>query len=403
MKIIVADAFSPAGIEELKASGANLIYNKDLSDASLLDAMASEKPDILVVRSTKVPANIIDSNPALQLIVRAGAGYDTIDFVHASKKGIYVANCPGKNANAVAELTVGLMLSIDRRTAEGNALLKEGKWNKGMFASCKGVRGRTIGIIGFGNIGQAVCAAAKALGMEVIVSTRTHKAGLDKQLGFTYASTDDLLAKSDIVSLHTPSTAETKGMVNKEFLGKMKENGVLINTSRANVVDEEALLAKLEACKDFWVGSDVFVGEPSAKVADFTHALAQHPRVYGTHHCGASTAQAESAIGQEAVRIIKKFASEGALDKANWVNSASVTDTEMGKVQVRHLDQVGVLASVFSVFAENGWNVQELENIVFKEREACVANILFTGDVAKGEGIKKALEQNASILSVNIC
>ena len=134
--------------------------------------------------------------------------------MHASKKGIYVANCPGKNANAVAELTIALILSIDRRTAEGNALLKEGKWNKGMFASCKGVRGRTLGLIGFGNIGQAVAVAANALGMKVLVNTRTVKEGLDKQIGFTYVSQDELLANSDIVSLHTPSTAETKGMVN---------------------------------------------------------------------------------------------------------------------------------------------------------------------------------------------
>ena len=168
---------------------------------------------------------------------------------------------------------------------------------------------------------------------------------------------DELLANSDIVSLHTPSTAETKGMVNAAFLDKMKPNGVLINTARANIVDEDALLAKLTANNDFWVGSDVFVGEPTAKECDFTHPLAQHPRVYGTHHCGASTQQAESAIGQEAVRIIKKFASDGAVDKENWVNSASVSDTQMSKIQVRHLDKVGVLAHCFSVFAENGWNV----------------------------------------------
>ena len=153
MKVIVADQFSQAGLEELKASGIDLVYDKDLNGESLKAAMETEKPAVLVVRSTKVPAEIIDCNSSLQLIVRAGAGYDTIDFMHASRKGVYVANCPGKNANAVAELAIGLMLSIDRRMAEGNALLKDGKWKKGMFASCKGVRGRTLGLIGFGNIG----------------------------------------------------------------------------------------------------------------------------------------------------------------------------------------------------------------------------------------------------------
>lgn len=279
--------------------------------------------------------------------MRAGAGYDTIDFNYCSTKGIYVANCPGKNANAVSELAMGLILAIDRRSAEGINMLKQGQWNKGMFANCRGIKGRTIGLIGFGNISKLVCKAAKAFEMEVLVSTRTVHAGLDEQLGFTYVSQDELLARSDIVSIHTPSTPQTKGMVNEEFLGKMKADAMLINTSRGNVVNEEALLAKLEACPDFWVGTDVYNGEPTVKAGEFQHPIAQHPRVYGTHHCGASTQQAEAAIGQEAVRVIKKFDSEGVCDKFNWVNAAHVSDASMHKVQVRHLDKVGVLAHCF--------------------------------------------------------
>lgn len=157
-------------------------------------------------------------------------------------------------------------------------------------------------------------------------------------------------------------------MVNAEFLGKMKEDAVFINTSRGAVVDEVALLAKLEACPGFWVGTDVYNGEPTAKATnDFNHPIASHARVYGTHHCGASTQQAESAIGMEAVRVIKKFNNEGVVDKFNWVNAA-VGDTTLSKVQVRHLDKVGVLAHAFQVFAACSWNVQELENIVFKQR-----------------------------------
>ena len=132
------------------------------------------------------------------MVVRAGAGYDTIDVAHCSKQGIYVTNCPGKNSHAVAELTLGLILSIDRRIAEGVQLLKEGKWNKGLFANCSGIKGKTIGIVGFGAIGTLVIERAKAFEMEVIVYTRTPKEGLDKKLGFTY--TDDikqLLAQSD--------------------------------------------------------------------------------------------------------------------------------------------------------------------------------------------------------------
>ena len=189
-------------------------------------------------------------------------------------------------------------------------------------------------------------------------------------------------------------------MVNAEFLGKMKPDAMFINTSRGNVVDEEALLAKLESCPAFWVGTDVFNGEPTVKAGEFVHPISQHARVYGTHHCGASTQQAEGAIGQEAVRVIKKFNSEGECDRFNWVNAAA--SATMNKCQVRHLDKVGVLAHCFQIFAGASWNVQELENIVFKDRAACVANVTFTGDLAQAAAVKEQLLAHADILSASI-
>jgi len=248
-----------------------------------------------------------------------------------------------------------------------------------MFANCKGIKGRTLGLIGFGNIAQGVCKAAIALGLTVLVNTRTQHAGLDEALGFTYVTLDELLAKSDIVSLHTPSTPETKNLVNKTFLGKMKADGVLINTARGNCVVDADLLEKLEQSKDFWYGTDVFNGEPTTKEQEWTSPISTHPRVYGTHHCGASTQQAETAIGNEALRIIKKFAATGEIDIENTVNRAK-KDSSLHKMSVRHLDKVGVLLHVMTVFAEHNLNIQELQNIVFAEREACVANILFSGD-----------------------
>ena len=158
--------------------------------------------------------------------------------------------------------------------------------------------------------------------MHVLVSTRTQCPGLDKDMGFTYCDLDELLAKSDIVSLHVPNTAQTKGMVNKAFLDKMKPNSVLLNTSRGAVVNDADLLAKLAECPQFWYGSDVFNGEPSAKEAEWTSELSTHARVYGTHHCGASTKQAEDAIGQEALRVIMKFSQTGEIDLPNTVNRA---------------------------------------------------------------------------------
>lgn len=180
MKVLVADQFSPAGMEEMKSAGIEVTYDAALQGDALAAKIAEVNPEVLVVRSTKVQQPAIDASQSLQLIVRAGAGFDTIDFAYCSTKGIYVANCPGKNANAVSELAMGMILSIDRRMAEGINMLKTGHWNKGMFANCRGIKGRTIGLIGFGNIGQLVCKAARAFEMEVVVCTRTPKEGLDE-------------------------------------------------------------------------------------------------------------------------------------------------------------------------------------------------------------------------------
>ena len=400
MRVLIADLFSEAGIAGLVAQNIDVTYDAQLNGDSLTEALKNLKPNVLVVRSTKVTKEMIDAGTSIQLIVRAGAGTDTIDVAHAAKRGIYVANCPGKNAHAVAELTMAFVLSIDRRTAEGNALLKEGKWHKAMFINCTGVKGKTIGLIGFGSIAQLVLARAKAFEMEVLVHTRTQVAGLEKKLGFRYVSQDELLAQSDIVSLHTPATPQTKGMVNKEFLSKMKPDALLINTSRGTCVVDDALMAHLEANPDFWVGTDVFSGEPATgKLQDWANAMAQHPRVYGTHHIGASTKQAEDAIGEEACRVIKKFVGEGKVDNENCVNRAD-KDVNLHKLSIRHLDKVGVLAHCFSVFAKHGWNVQELENIVFKEREACVVNLVFQGESGNREELMAELNANENVLDV---
>ncbi len=298
---------------------------------------------------------------------------------------------------------MGLILAIDRRIPEGVQLLREQKWNKGLFAACTGIKGRTIGLIGFGNIAQLVLERAKAFELNVLVWSRSRKAGLEKKLGFQYAdSLQDLLARSDIVSIHTPATAETKDLVNAEFLSHMKKDAVLINTSRGTVVKEADLLAHLEANKGFWFGTDVFNGEPAGtKEVAFTHPLAQHPRVYGSHHIGASTKQSEAAIGDEAVRIIRKFAAEGAVDNENCVNKEQDA-SKLNKMTIRHFDKVGVLAHVFAVFARFEWNVQELENIVFKGREACVVNIKFTGDLAHIEEAIAEIKKNENVVDIAV-
>ena len=195
MTVLIADAFSPAGLQELENLGMECVYDKDLTGDSLKEAMTTLQPDALVVRSTKVPADTIDAaGPLLNLVLRAGAGFDNIDHAHAATKGIHVSNCPGMNSHAVAELALGLMLGVDRRIADGNTLLKEGKWNKSAFAKCRGMKGQTLGLIGFGNIGKLVLKRAQAFEMDVIVDNVFPEIGADEEFNFRYVDREELIA-----------------------------------------------------------------------------------------------------------------------------------------------------------------------------------------------------------------
>jgi D-3-phosphoglycerate dehydrogenase / 2-oxoglutarate reductase len=216
---------------------------------------------------------------------------------------------------------MGMILNIDRRLAENYMLQKEGKWRKGMFTNCLGLKGRTLGLIGFGNISQRVAKRALAFEMK-IVAYDVFKICMEDVEFVT--SVDDVLSKSDIVSLHVPFLPSTKGMVNSEFLSKMKSDAVLINTARGELVNENDLHSHLEANENFWYGTDVLQGEPSSKECDWEHPLAKHPRMYGSHHIGASTKQAEAEIGEEAVRICQVFSNSGQIDNSNWINKDCV-------------------------------------------------------------------------------
>lgn len=385
--------FSPAGINTLEEEKHEIVYDKNLSGDKLTTALATHKPDVLVVRSTKVPAEAIDSNPGLALIIRAGAGYDTIDVAHASSKGVYVANCPGKNATAVAELTMGLIISIDRRLGENFKLQKEGKWAKGKFTSCLGLKGRTIGCIGFGNIAQRVAVRAMAFEMTVLGYSRSHTTieGVE-----AVSSVDDLLSRSDIVVLSFPNTKETKGMVNKEFLEKMKPNGVLINTARGEAINEDDLLAHLESNPNFWYGTDVLKGEPAEKECDWEHPLGMHPRVYGSHHIGASTLQSENEIGEEAVRICQVFAATGSVDAENWVNREKSKSRQTVIVKAKRSAEV--YGEIFSIIAKQGWTIGESESLMCEGGETVILKIHGEGS----ESVTESLTSHESVLCASV-
>lgn len=373
MRILIADLFSLSHIESLKSQGCEVLYDDKLNGESLEKAIASFDPHLLVVRSTKVQVNHFTAGKSLEAVIRAGSGYDTIDKNGANEKGIFVANCPGKNSVAVAELAFGLLLAIDRRIVSNDTELKAKKWNKGEYINCKGIKGRTLGIIGFGNVGQEMAKRALAFDMNVIVSSRTKPTPSDARIKVA-ENLDELLGSSDIVTLHLPSTSVSKSMVTADFLNKMKKDGVLINTSRGALIDEKALVQHLNENPQFWCGLDVFLDEPTDKKGAFTNDLAQHPRTVGTHHIGASTKQSEEAIGQEAYRMILEYKKTGIMP--NCVNM-SVVSTNIKVLGIKYHNTPEFFEGMFAVVAKNKVKVLEAKTEVFEKGTTGISKIKF--------------------------
>jgi len=381
MKVLVADKFEQSGLAALKAAGCDVLFQPDANGDALVAAIRESQASVLVVRSTQVTAAMLDAG-ALSLIVRAGAGVNTIDVAGASERGIYVSNCPGKNSVAVAELTMGLILALDRRIPDNVADLRAGKWNKKEYAAAKGLMGQTLGLLGFGHIGQEVARLARAFRMPVLVWSRRfseNDAARDKAAESfdieIVPSAEDLVEQADVISVHLALTKDTRGFVNGALLSHVKQGASFINTARAEVVDHDAL-AKAVKDKGLRLGLDVFANEPSASTGAFVDPLLSHPGVYGTHHIGASTEQAQEAIADETVRIIRTFKETGKVP--NVVNLAKLTPATHMLV-VRHRDKPGVLAHVFEYLRVAQLNVQETENVIFAGAHAAVARINLDG------------------------
>jgi D-3-phosphoglycerate dehydrogenase len=238
MKVLIADKFEKVGIDGLNELGCTVVSRPDVSADALPAAVREVDPHILIVRSTKVTADSLNAGTALTLVIRAGAGIDTIDVPAASSRGIFVSNCPGKNSIAVAELVMGLVLACDRRIPDQVADLRQGKWNKAEYAKARGLYGRTLGVVGLGRIGREVAARARAFGMRVLAWSRTLTHEEADRLGVAYAQSPLEVARlSDVVSINVAANAETRNLVNAEFLAAMRPGAYLINTCRGSVLD----------------------------------------------------------------------------------------------------------------------------------------------------------------------
>src|ERR1044071_2769458 len=240
MRVLIADKFEQSGRDGLDAAGCEFSYQPDAKDEALVEAIRSYAPDALVVRSTKVTEQMLDAG-ALKLIVRAGAGVNTIDIAAASRRGVYVSNCPGKNSVAVAELALALILALDRRIADNVSELRAGRWNKKEFSKARGLLGRTLGLIGTGQIGQEVITRARAFGMRVVAWSRSLDEERANVLGVERMNDPlDVARESDVVSVHVALKPETRGMIGPDFFGARKGGAYFVNTSRGEVVDRDA-------------------------------------------------------------------------------------------------------------------------------------------------------------------
>jgi D-3-phosphoglycerate dehydrogenase / 2-oxoglutarate reductase len=397
MLVLIADKFEKSGRDGLQAIGCETSYQPDLKDDSLVAAISAQQPDVLVVRGTKVTEAMLDAGP-VKLVVRAGAGFNTINVAAASKRGIYISNCPGKNSIAVAELAFALILALDRRIADNVIALRRGEWNKKEFSKARGLYGRTLGLIGVGQIGSEMIPRARAFGMPVIAWSRSLTPERAATLGVGYKSTPlEVAAAADVVSVHLALNADTKSLINADFFTSMREGAYFINTARGDVVDQTALIEAIHA-RGIRAGLDVFATEPTSSVADFTDEIAKEPSVYGTHHVGASTDQAQEAIAAESVRIIREFKETGRVP--NVVNLARQTPATH-RLVVRHLDRPGVLANVLEAIKAEHINVQEMENIVFEGADAAVARINLDNAPSPAM-LERVRTENANVIELNV-
>jgi D-3-phosphoglycerate dehydrogenase len=290
-----------------------------------------------------------------------------------------------------------LILSCDRRLPDQVADLRAGTWNKKEYARAFGLAGRTLGIVGLGQIGLEIAKRGKAFGMHVAAWSRSLSEERADDLGLIYCSNIINLAKlSDIVSVNVAATDETRHLIGSAFFGAMKDHASFINTSRGSVVDEHAL-AEVIRSKQIRAGLDVFADEPAGGTGTFANELVGMPGVYGTHHVGASTDQAQAAIAAETIRIVREYMVTGHVP--NCVNRAASTPATT-LLTVRHLNRPGVLAHIFYILGQAHINVEDMENVIYHGAKAACARIQL--DDKPANDVVEALRKNDNVLSVSV-
>ncbi len=373
MRLLIADKLHPRAVEELRALPIEVVYEPELTRESLEKRM--QGIGILVVRSTEVTSAAIGAAKDLNLIVRAGAEFDTIDVRAASQHGIYVANCPGRNASAAAELVLGLVVSLDRRIPDAVASMRAGKWERQEYSKAEGLHGKSMGVAGLGAIGREVAVRARAFGLNVIGWGRSFTPARATEMGIGYAgSMMELASRSQILTVHLALNDRTRQIVSRAVIDALPDRAIVINTARADLMDYPALFAAVEK-RGLRVGLDVYADEPKGtRVYPAPERFRPYPSgglVYGTPHVSAATDQAQLSIATETVRVIRSFLLEGSVP--NVVNVSSTASRF--QLVIRMMDKVGTFANVLGVLKRHGINLEEVTNTIFDGGGAACAKL----------------------------
>ncbi|ETO29011.1 D-isomer specific 2-hydroxyacid dehydrogenase NAD-binding protein [Reticulomyxa filosa] len=370
--VLIADKLSPA-VESSLAKYCKVVSDPGLKGPALVAALEKVQPSILIVRSTEVTKEHLKAGHDLSLVIRAGAGVNTIDVAEASRRGIFVANCPGKNSIAVAELTIGHLINLDRRIADNVKDIREGKWNKKEYGKANGLCSRRLAVIGLGAIGTEVVTRALSFGMDVVGWNRDFSPQKAQKMGVIYADTIvDACRGADALTIHLALCPDTKDMINKDALSVLKDGALVINTARGGILNEKDMIEMIQK-KHLRFGLDVMNNEPEATSKEFKDtAISSNPNIYVTHHIGASTEQAEEAVGEEVLNIVRDYTK-----KAHVPNCVNLEDQSPAKysLTIRHQDKFGVLAKCLDIISLERINVQEMNNSVFKGAESCCCKI----------------------------
>jgi len=325
LKIFVADEVSDSGLQPLRDAGFAVEKRTGLSPAELGEVLSSYSG--LVVRSeTKVTAGLMDQATKLRVVGRAGVGVDNIDVAAATARGIVVMNAPDGNTITTAEHTLALMIALARRVPQANMSLKSGKWDRKRFIGVE-LQGKTLGIIGLGRIGRVVASRARAFGMNIIAYDPFIAPDQARDLEIELASLADVFARADFLTVHTPSTTETRGIIDRKAFSQMKRGVRIINCARGELVDEEALYEAIKSGIVAGAALDVFATEPPA--AD--SPLLALDEVIVTPHLGASTTEAQEGVAFTVAEQMRDYLLTGGLRGA--VNVPALGTRELAALQ----------------------------------------------------------------------